>query len=74
MWRPTYRLGHTTTAPMGHEVQFHIKPARRKSFGEYLEDGFYLRTSEESSFLKRQEQNDCPTQYSSSIITSHNRQ
>ena len=34
-------------APMGCEVQFHIKPARRKSFGEHSEDGFYLRTSEE---------------------------
>jgi hypothetical protein len=33
--------------PMGCEVQFHIKPARRKSFGEHSEDGFYLRTSEE---------------------------
>jgi hypothetical protein len=32
---------------MGCEVQFHIKPARRKSFGEHSEDGFYLRTSEE---------------------------
>jgi hypothetical protein len=34
-------------APMGCEVQFHIKPMRRKSFGEHSEDGFYLRTSEE---------------------------
>jgi hypothetical protein len=34
-------------APMGCEVQFHIKPARRKSFGEHSENGFYLRTSEE---------------------------
>jgi hypothetical protein len=33
-------------APMGCEVKFHIKPARRKSFGEHSEDGFYLRTSE----------------------------
>jgi hypothetical protein len=28
-------------------VQFHIKPSRRKTFGEHLEDGFYLKTSEE---------------------------
>jgi hypothetical protein len=34
-------------APMGCEVQFHIKPTRRKSFGEHSEDGFYLQTSEE---------------------------
>ena len=34
-------------APMGCAVQFHIKPGRRKTFGEHSEDGFYLRTSEE---------------------------
>jgi hypothetical protein len=32
---------------MGCAVQFHIKPGRRKTFGEHLEDGFYLKTSEE---------------------------
>ena len=34
-------------APMGCAVQFHIKPSRRKTFGEHSEDGFYLRTSPE---------------------------
>jgi hypothetical protein len=34
-------------APMGCAVQFHIKPSRRKTFGEHSEDGFYLKTSEE---------------------------
>ena len=34
-------------APMGCEVQFHIKPSRRKTFGEHSGDGFYLRTSDE---------------------------
>ena len=34
-------------APMGCAVQFHIKPGRRKTFGEHSEDGFYLKTSEE---------------------------
>eukprot|EP00804_Cyclotella_cryptica_P002310 CCRYP_004049-RA/>CCRYP_004049-RA protein AED:0.34 eAED:0.37 QI:0/-1/0/1/-1/1/1/0/498 len=34
-------------APMGCEVQFHIKPTRRKTFGEHSGDGFYLRTSPE---------------------------
>lgn len=34
-------------APMGCEVQFHIKPSRRKTFGEHSGDGFYLRTSAE---------------------------
>eukprot|EP00804_Cyclotella_cryptica_P029656 CCRYP_019045-RA/>CCRYP_019045-RA protein AED:0.39 eAED:0.39 QI:0/-1/0/1/-1/1/1/0/453 len=34
-------------APMGCEVQFHIKPTRRKTFGEHSGDGFYLRTSVE---------------------------
>ena len=66
-------------APMGCEVRFHIKPARRKSFGEHSEDGFYLQTSKEhtghmSSSSKRQEQNDCPTQHFSSIITSLSQQ
>jgi hypothetical protein len=32
---------------MGCAVQFHIKPRRRKTFGEHSEDGFYLKTSEE---------------------------
>jgi hypothetical protein len=34
-------------APMGCAVQFHIKPGRRRTFGEHSEDGFYLKTSEE---------------------------
>jgi hypothetical protein len=34
-------------APMGCAVQFHIKPGRRKTFGEHSADGFYLKTSEE---------------------------
>ena len=34
-------------APMGCAVQFHIKPGRRKSFGEHSADGWYLRTSPE---------------------------
>eukprot|EP00956_Cyclotella_meneghiniana_P037297 scaffold136652_cov59-Cyclotella_meneghiniana.AAC.1 len=34
-------------APMGCEVQFHIKPSRRKTFGEHSGDGYYLRTSDE---------------------------
>ncbi len=34
-------------APMGCAVQFHIKPSRRKTFGEHSEDGFYLKTSAE---------------------------
>ncbi|KAL7483890.1 hypothetical protein ACHAW6_009530 [Cyclotella cf. meneghiniana] len=33
------------TAPMGCAVQFHIKPVRRKMFGEHSADGWYLRTS-----------------------------
>eukprot|EP00804_Cyclotella_cryptica_P030118 CCRYP_009530-RA/>CCRYP_009530-RA protein AED:0.27 eAED:0.27 QI:0/0/0/1/0/0/5/0/696 len=34
-------------APMGCEVQFHVKPSRRKTFGEHSGDGFYLKTSDE---------------------------
>ncbi|KAL7475055.1 hypothetical protein ACHAW6_000989, partial [Cyclotella cf. meneghiniana] len=34
-------------APMGCAVQFHIKPARRKTCGEHASDGWYLRTSPE---------------------------
>ncbi|KAL7475074.1 hypothetical protein ACHAW6_001009, partial [Cyclotella cf. meneghiniana] len=34
-------------ALMGCAVQFHIKPTRRKIFGEYSADGWYLRTSPE---------------------------
>ena len=34
-------------APMGCNVQFHIKPSRRKTFGEHSGDGFYLQTSPE---------------------------
>ncbi|KAL7474341.1 hypothetical protein ACHAW6_000317, partial [Cyclotella cf. meneghiniana] len=34
-------------APMGCAVQFHIKPIRKKTFGEHSADGWYLRTSPE---------------------------
>ena len=34
-------------APMGCAVQFHIKPDRRKTWGEHSMDGWYLKTSEE---------------------------
>ncbi len=32
-------------APMGCAVQFHIKPNRRKSWGEHASDGWYLKIS-----------------------------
>ena len=32
-------------APMGRAVQFHIKPHRRKSWGEHSINGWYLTTS-----------------------------
>jgi dTDP-glucose pyrophosphorylase len=31
--------------PMGCNVQFHVKPSRRKTFGEHSGDGFYLQTT-----------------------------
>ena len=34
-------------APMGCAVQFHMKPDRRKTWGEHSMDGWYLKTSEE---------------------------
>eukprot|EP00956_Cyclotella_meneghiniana_P037733 scaffold143603_cov33-Cyclotella_meneghiniana.AAC.1 len=34
-------------APMGCAVQFHVKPDRRKTWGEHSMDGWYLKTSEE---------------------------
>jgi hypothetical protein len=34
-------------APMGCAVQFHIKPKRRRTWGEHSSDGWYLRTSPE---------------------------
>eukprot|EP00804_Cyclotella_cryptica_P002577 CCRYP_010410-RA/>CCRYP_010410-RA protein AED:0.12 eAED:0.12 QI:0/0/0/0.5/0/0/2/0/1280 len=34
-------------APMGCAVQFHIKPDKRKTWGEHSMDGWYLRTSPE---------------------------
>ncbi|KAL7483339.1 hypothetical protein ACHAW6_008991, partial [Cyclotella cf. meneghiniana] len=34
-------------APMGCAGQFHIKPSRRKTFGEHSSDGWYLKTSPE---------------------------
>eukprot|EP00804_Cyclotella_cryptica_P014825 CCRYP_015027-RA/>CCRYP_015027-RA protein AED:0.12 eAED:0.12 QI:0/0/0/1/0.2/0.16/6/0/1256 len=32
-------------APMGCAVQFHIKPTRRRSWGEHASNGWYIRTS-----------------------------
>jgi hypothetical protein len=34
-------------APMGCAVQFHVKPSRRKTFGEHSSDRWYLKTSDE---------------------------
>eukprot|EP00956_Cyclotella_meneghiniana_P020860 scaffold37349_cov64-Cyclotella_meneghiniana.AAC.1 len=34
-------------APMGCAVQFHVKPDRRKTWGEHSMDGWYLKTSDE---------------------------
>ena len=34
-------------APMGCAVQFHIKPNRRRSWGEHASDGWYIRSSPE---------------------------
>ena len=34
-------------APMGCAVQFHVKPDRRKTWGEHSMDGWYLKTSVE---------------------------
>jgi hypothetical protein len=34
-------------APMGCAVQFHIKPDKRKTWGEHSMDGWYLKTSPE---------------------------
>ena len=39
------RLHRMPLAPMGCAVQFHIKPNRRKSWGEHSSDGWYLTTS-----------------------------
>ncbi len=46
----TYHHGHfdynrMPLAPMGCLVQFHIKPNRRKTWGEHSSDGWYLTTS-----------------------------
>ncbi len=43
----TFDYNWMPIAPMGCSVQFHIKPSRRKTFGEHLGDGFYLKTSKE---------------------------
>jgi hypothetical protein len=44
----TYAYHHgSSIAPMGCALQFHIKPGRRKTFGEHSADGFYLKTSDE---------------------------
>ena len=43
----TFDYNRMPIAPMGCSVQFHIKPSRRKTFGEHSGDGFYLRTSAE---------------------------
>ena len=34
-------------APMGCAVQFHIKPSRRRTWGEHSMDGWYIKTSPE---------------------------
>ena len=43
----SFDYNHMSIVPMGCAIQFHIKPGRQKTFGEHLEDGFYLKTSEE---------------------------
>jgi hypothetical protein len=43
----SFDYNHMPIAPMGCAVQFHIKPSRRKTFGEHSEDGFYLKRSAE---------------------------
>jgi hypothetical protein len=40
----TFDNNRMPIAPMGCSVQFHIKPSRRKTFGEHSGDGFYFRT------------------------------
>jgi hypothetical protein len=64
-------------APMGCAVQFHIKPSRRKTFGEHSENGFYLKTSEEHYrthvvFARRHKRNGWQTRCFSSTSISRN--
>ena len=66
-------------APMGCAVQFHIKPNRRKTWGEHSSDGWYLRTSPEHYrchivFVKATRHNESPTQCFSNTNISPNRQ
>ena len=43
----TFDYNRMPLAPMGCAVQFHIKPDKRKTWGEHSMDGWYLRTSPE---------------------------
>jgi hypothetical protein len=40
-----FDYNHMPLAPMGCAVQLHIKPNRRKSWGEHASDGWYIKTS-----------------------------
>ena len=42
-----FQLQSNADCTHGCNVQFHIKPSRRKTFGEHSGDGFYLQTSPE---------------------------
>jgi hypothetical protein len=61
----TFDYNRMPLAPMGCAVQFHIKPNRRKTWGEHSSDGWYLTTS------KDHEQSVSPTLFISSTSTSH---
>jgi hypothetical protein len=43
----TFDYNRMPIAPIGCSVQFHIKPSRRKTFGEHSGSGFYLKMSPE---------------------------
>ena len=43
----TFDYNRMPIAPMGCSVQYHIKPNRRKTFGEHSGNGFYLKMSAE---------------------------
>ena len=43
----TFDYNRMPLAPMGCAVQFHIKPNRRKTWGEHSSDGWYLTTSKD---------------------------
>ena len=43
----SFDYNRTPIAPMGCGVQFHIKPNRRRTWGEHSMDGWYLQTSPE---------------------------